>query len=127
MKIRGWEIICFTCLIVLAIAFSLLQKAWAGFSYFSSAIFLIFVALFINNRIYCLRLSKKQYDEGLEKYFVELYNNGLISKEQFENADPRIVKGYYKDFRRQKALTICLIVVFLSIVVSLILTLFKVW
>lgn len=127
MKIRKWEIICFTIIIVLAITFSLLQKVWTGFSYFSSAIFVIFAGLFVNNRIYYLKVVKNQYDNGLETYFVELYNNGLITKEQFENGDERIINGYYKDYRRQKALTICLIAVFAIIVVSLILVVFKVW
>ena len=87
MKIRVWEIIVFTVLIVLAITFSLLQGVWSGFSYFSSSIFLIFMIFFINNRIYYLRLLKQRYDDGLETYFVELYNNGLITKDQFENVD----------------------------------------
>ena len=127
MKIRVWEIIVFTVLIVLAITFSLLQGVWSGFSYFSSSIFLIFMIFFINNRIYYLRLLKQRYDDGLETYFVELYNNGLITKDQFENVDEAIVKGYYKDYRRQKLITIFLIVCFALILVSVALVLFGLW
>lgn len=127
MKIRIWEMIVFSVLAVFAIAFSLLQKTWAGFTYFSTATFLLFMGFFINNRIYYIRYLKKQYDEGLETYFVELYNNGLISREQFDEVDPRIVKGYYKDYRRSRSLTILLIIGFAAIIVSLILTVFNVW
>ncbi len=127
MKIRIWEIVVFTVLIVLAITFSLLQSVWSGFSYFSSSIFVLFMVFFINNRIYYLRLSKQRYDDGLETYFVELYNNGLITKDQFENVDEAIVKGYYKDYRRQKLITIFLIVCFALILVSVALVLFGLW
>lgn len=127
MKIRTWEIIVLTVLVVFAIAFSLLQKVWSGFSYFSSSIFLLFMVFFINNRIYYLRILKKKYDDGLETYFVELYNNGLITKEQFENVDERICKGYYKDYRRYKTLTILLIVGFAIILISLVLVIFGLW
>ena len=127
MKIRVWEIIVFTVLIVLAITFSLLQGVWSGFSYFSSSIFLIFMIFFINNRIYYLRLLKQRYDDGLETYFVELYNNGLITRDQFENVDEAIVKGYYKDYRRYRTMTILLIVCFDLILVSIALVLFGLW
>lgn len=119
--------IVFSVLAVFAIAFSLLQKTWDGFTYFSTVTFLLFMGFFINNRIYFIRYLKKQYDEGLETYFVELYNNGLISREQFDEVDPRIVKGYYKDYRRSRSLTILLIIGFALIIVSLILTVFNVW
>lgn len=127
MKIRIWEMIVFSVLAVFAIAFSLLQKTWGGFTYFSTATFLLFMGFFINNRIYYIRYLKKQYDEGLETYFVELYNNGLISREQFDQADPRIVKGYYKDYRRSRSLTILLIIGFAIIILTLILTVFNIW
>ena len=127
MKIRVWEIIVFTVLIVLAITFSFLQGVWSGFSYFSSSIFLIFMIFFINNRIYYLRLLKQRYDDGLETYFVELYNNGLITRDQFENVDEAIVKGYYKDYRRYRKMTILLIVCFALILVSVALVLFGLW
>ena len=127
MKIRVWEIILFTVLIVFAIVFSLLQKYWGGFNYFSSSIFLIFMIFFINNRIYYLKILKKKYDDGLETYFVELYNNGLITKEQFENVDIRIVNGYYKDYRRYKTLTIILLIVFSIILISIALVVFGLW
>lgn len=127
MKIRVWEIIVFTVLIVLAITFSFLQGVWSGFSYFSSSIFLIFMIFFINNRIYYLRLLKQRYDDGLETYFVELYNNGLITRDQFENVDEAIVKGYYKDYRRYRTMTILLIVCFALILVSVALVLFGLW
>ena len=127
MKIRVWEIILFTILIVFAIIFSLLQKYWGGFNYFSSSIFLIFMIFFINNRIYYLKILKKKYDDGLETYFVELYNNGLITKEQFENVDIRIVNGYYRDYRRYKTLTIILLIVFSIILISIALVVFGLW
>ncbi len=119
--------IVFSVLAALAIAFSLLQKVWTGFSYFSTATFLAFMGLFVNNRIYYIRLLKKQYDEGLETYFVELYNHGLISREQFEQADPRIIKGYYRDYRRSRNMAILLIVFVALIILSLVLTVFNIW
>lgn len=127
MKLRIWEIIVFVSLIVCAIAFSLLQKVWGGFSYFSAAVFILFMVFFINNRICYLRLIKAHYDEGLETYFVELYNNGLISRQQFEEADERIIKGYYKDYRKQRNITILLIIGFSAILIALALTIFNVW
>ncbi len=127
MKIRIWEMIVFTVLIVLAITFSSLNDIWGGFMYFSSSIFLIFMGFFINNRIYYLKSKKEQYDEGLETYFVELYNNGLITVEQFETADERIVRGYYKDYRRLKGITISLMVAFGLVLISIALVLFNIW
>lgn len=112
---------------VLAITFSLLQGVWGGFVYFTMASFILFMGFFINNRIYYIRKLKAEYDEGLETYFVELYNNGLITRDQFENADDRVVKGYYKDYRRVKALTILLIVGFAVVLVSVLLVIFNVW
>ena len=85
------------------------------------------MGFFINNRIYYIRNLKAEYDEGIETYFVELYNNGLITKQQFEEADDRVVKGYYKDYRRTKTLTILLIVAFALVLVGVCLTIFKVW
>ena len=58
---------------------------------------------------------------------MELYNNGLITKEQFENVDIRIVNGYYKDYRRYKTLTIILLIVFSIILISIALVVFGLW
>lgn len=127
MKFRVWELILFPIIMVLAITFSLLQGVWGGFVYFTMASFILFMGFFINNRIYYIRKLKAEYDEGLETYFVELYNNGLITRDQFENADDRVVKGYYKDYRRVKALTILLIVGFAVVLVSVLLVIFNVW
>ena len=127
MKFRFWEMIVLPVVLVLAIVFSFLHGVWGGFVYFSSSLFLVFMGLFINNRIYYIRKLKEAYDEGLETYFVELYNNGLITKQQFEDADDRVVKGYYKDYRRTKSLTILMIVAFAVVLVGVCLTIFKVW
>lgn len=127
MKFRFWEMIVLPVVLVLAIVFSFLHTVWGGFVYFSSSLFLIFMGFFINNRIYYIRNLKAEYDEGIETYFVELYNNGLITKQQFEEADDRVVKGYYKDYRRTKTLTILLIVAFALVLVGVCLTIFKVW
>lgn len=120
---RVWEIIVLSVLAVVAVAAALLRKYWTGFSYVSSCAFLLFMGFFIYNKIYNLRLMKKQYDEGLETYFVELYNNGLITKEQLENGDPRIVKGYYKEYRQKRSLTIVMLVIIALLVIGVIFTL----
>lgn len=123
MKMRVWEIIVLSVLAVVAVAAALLRKYWEGLSYVSSCAFLLFMGFFIYNKIYNLRLMKKQYDEGLETYFVELYNNGLITKEQLENGDPRIVKGYYKEYRQKRSLTIVMLVIIALLVIGVIFTL----
>lgn len=120
---RVWEIIVLSVLAVVAVAAALLRKYWEGLSYVSSCAFLLFMGFFIYNKIYNLRLMKKQYDEGLETYFVELYNNGLITKEQLENGDPRIVKGYYKEYRQKRSLTIVMLVIIALLVIGVIFTL----
>ena len=123
MKMRVWEIVVLSILAVVAVASALLRKVWDGFSYVSSVAFVLFMGFFIYNKIYNLKLMKKQYDEGLETYFVELYNNGLITKDQLENGDPRIVKGYYKDYRQKRSLTILLLVLLAVIIIGIIVTL----
>ena len=127
MKFRKWEIILFPCLLVVAILFSLIQTYWSGFSYFSASVFFVIIIFFINNRIYNLKNLKIYYDENLETYFVDLYNKGLISREQFENVDQQIVNGYYSDYRRFRNLTILMVVIFAFIVIGVILVVFNLW
>ncbi len=127
MKMRVWEIIVLSILAVVAVASALLRKVWDGFSYVSSVAFVLFMGFFLYNKIYNLKLMKKRYDEGLETYFVELYNNGLITKDQLENGDPRIVKGYYKDYRQKRSLTILLLVLLAVIIIGIIVTLVGIW
>lgn len=127
MKMRVWEIVVLSILAVVAVASALLRKVWDGFSYVSSVAFVLFMGFFLYNKIYNLKLMKKQYDEGLETYFVELYNNGLITKDQLENGDPRIVKGYYKDFRQKRSLTVLLLVLLAVIIIGIIVTLVGIW
>lgn len=124
---RVWEIVVLSILAVVAVASALLRKVWDGFSYISSVAFVLFMGFFLYNKIYNLKLMKKQYDEGLETYFVELYNNGLITKDQLENGDPRIVKGYYKDYRQKRSLTILLLVLLAVIIIGIIVTLVGIW
>ncbi len=127
MKMRVWEIVVLSILAVVAVASALLRKVWDGFSYVSSVAFVLFMGFFLYNKIYNLKLMKKQYDEGLETYFVELYNNGLITKDQLENGDPRIIKGYYKDYRQKRSLTILLLVLLAVIIIGIIVTLVGIW
>ncbi len=124
---RVWEIVVLSILAVVAVASALLRKVWDGFSYVSSVAFVLFMGFFLYNKIYNLKLMKKQYDEGLETYFVELYNNGLITKDQLENGDSRIVKGYYKDYRQKRSLTILLLVLLAVIIIAIIVTLVGIW
>lgn len=124
---RVWEIVVLSILAVVAVASALLRKVWDGFSYVSSVAFVLFMGFFLYNKIYNLKLMKKQYDEGLETYFVELYNNGLITKDQLGNGDPRIVKGYYKDYRQKRSLTILLLVLLAVIIIGIIVTLVGIW
>lgn len=124
---RVWEIVVLSILAVVAVASALLRKVWDGFSYVSSVAFVLFMGFFLYNKIYNLKLMKKQYDEGLETYFVELYNNGLITKDQLENGDPRIIKGYYKDYRQKRSLTILLLVLLAVIILGIIVTLVGIW
>src|SRR5574344_272322 len=110
MKFRIWEIITLISLLVLAVIFGLLNSVWAGFVYFTTSVIIIFIGFFINNRIYYIHYLKNEYNDGLNTYFAELYNNNLITKEQFNNRDERIIKGYYKDFNKSKIVNIFLIV-----------------
>jgi hypothetical protein len=127
MKFRVWELIVLTSLIVISIIFSLLRSTWGGFIYFTSAGILAFIGVFINNRIYYLKCIRQEYDEGLQFYLTELYNNGLITKNQLIEGDERIIRGYYKDFRRTKKITIFLIIILVVILVTISLTLFNIW
>ena len=127
MKMRVWEIVVLSILAVVAVASALLRKVWDGFSYVSSVAFVLFMGFFLYNKIYNLKLMKKQYDEGLETYFVELYNNGLITKDQLEHGDPRIVKGYYKDYRQKRSLTTLLLVLLAVLIIGIIVTLVGLW
>ena len=127
MKFRLWEIIVLGSLLFVAVIFSSLSSSWNGFIYFNLAIIMAFIGFFINNRIYFIKTAKKEYDEGLDTYFAELYNNNMITKEQFKERDERIVEGYYKAFSRLKTINICLIVGLILFVMSVVLVQFNIW
>lgn len=127
MKFRRWEWIVLLSLIALALISSAASSLWTGFSYFTTSLILAFLGFFINNRIYYIKLIKKDYDEGLGSYFAELYNNNLITKEQFDKADPRIVFGYYEEYRRSKNINICIIVGLAFLSISIISFVFNIW
>ncbi len=127
MKFRIWEIIVLSALVVLAIIFSLLNSFWTGFFYFTSATLILFIVFFINNRIYYLKYLKSQYDEGIDIYFAELYNNNLITKEQFYNKDEKIINGYYKDFNKTRFVTIVIILAVTIISITTALIVLNVW
>lgn len=127
MKFRLWEAIVLISLFVFAVAFALLNSIWTGFVYFTSLTLLIFIAFFINNRIYYIKSLKNDYNEGIEMYFAELYNNGMITKEQFDKRDERITSGYFKDFEKSKSINILIIVGLIIFSLTIILTIFKIW
>ncbi len=127
MKFRLWEIITFVSLIVLAIIFGLLNSFWGGFVYFTFSSLCALVGIFINNRIYYIKYVKKEYDDGIEMYFAELYNNNLITKEQYDNYDERIINGYYRDFRKLKATNILIMVSICLVLIPITLAIFTIW
>jgi len=127
MKFRLWEIIVLISLIVLAIIFSAIYFLWDGFKYFTAVSIITFVGFFINNRFFYIGFLKKEYENGLDTYFAELFNNNYIDKEQFENRDERIINGYYKEFKRTKNVNILIIVGLILISLSLILDVFRIW
>lgn len=110
MKFRLWEIIVFISLIVLIIVLSFFNKSWVGISYINSSVLVVLLAFFINNRIFYITHIKKEYDNGIDLYFLELYNNNYITKEQLNIKDERIVNGYYKSFRKLRSINILLII-----------------
>lgn len=127
MKFRLWEIIVFTLLIVFGITFSLLTKVWSGFNYFSVSIFFLIIIFYILNRLFYLRDLKLEYESGLRLYFAELLNNGLISREQFDDYDPKILKGYFKPYRKSKRIQICIVIAISLSLLTVSLFLFGVW
>lgn len=127
MKFRLWEIIILASLFVVAVTFSFLNSVWSGFVYFNAAVVAAFIGLFINNRIYYIKHLKNEYDEGLDMYFAELYNNGLISREQFTSKDEKIVEGYYKDYKRTRLINILMIIVLAIVIISVMLVIFNLW
>ena len=124
MKFRLWEIISFVVLVVLAIGFGLLRSVWGGFTYFSVATVFAFIILFMTSRVLYLSELKKEYDENLRLYFSELLNNGLITREQYYNQDERIVKGYYKPYKRTQRAQISFVVILSLALVGIIVALF---
>ena len=124
MRFRLWEIILFVVLIVLTIAFGLLRSVWAGFTYFSVVSIFALAILFVINRVFYLLDTKKDYDENLGIYMAELLNNGLITREQYYNQDPKVIKGYYKPYNRTKKIQITIVVVLILILIGICVTLF---
>lgn len=127
MKFRVWEIILLISLIVVAIIFASLNNLWNGFVYFTISILVVFIGFFINNRIYYIKYLKNEYDENIGTYFAELYNNNIITKEQFNNRDPRIVNGYYKDYKKTKLINIFIIIGLIILSISAVLVVFGIW
>lgn len=126
MKFRLWQIIAFIILAVFTIAFGVLKQVWSGFTYFSMASVFLLCALFIVNRIMYLLDLKAEYDDNLELYLVEMLNKGLITRTQFDERDPRVVKGYYKQYNRSKNLQILILVITFLILASIIYVLIRV-
>ena len=126
MRFRLWEIILFAVLIALTIAFGLLKSVWAGFAYFSVATIFALAILFAVNRVLYLLDLKKEYDENLSIYLAELLNNDLITREQYYNQDPKVVKGYYKPYNRTKKIQISIIVILCLILIGICVTLFTI-
>lgn len=124
MRFRLWEIILFVVLIVLTIVFGLLRSVWAGFAYFSAASVFALAIIFIINRILYLLDLKKDYDENLGVYMAELLNNDLITRDQYYNQDPKVVKGYYKQYNRTKRVQITIVVVLTLVMIGICVTLF---
>lgn len=127
MKFRLWEIIVLISLIALAVVFANLHSQWAGFVYFTMSTILVFVGFFVNNRIFYLRYLKREYDNSLSAYFAELYNNNLITKEQYQTKDQRIINGYYKGFQRSKLINILIMAGLIFISFSYALVVFGIW
>lgn len=126
MRFRLWEIILFAVLIALTVVFGLLKSVWAGFAYFSATTIFALAIVFIVNRILYLLDLKKDYDENLGVYMAELLNNDLITREQYYNQDPKVVKGYYKSYGRTKSLQILIIVILCLVLIGVCVTLFTV-
>ena len=126
MRFRLWEIISFIVLIVLTISFGLLRSVWAGFAYFSAVSVFLLAILFMVNRFLYLFDLKKDYDENLGVYLAELLNNDLITREQYYNKDPKVVKGYYKQFNRTKRLQITIVVILSLVLIGVCVTIFMV-
>lgn len=120
MRYRTWEIIVFVILIVVAITFSLLSSIWSGMNYFTIGTVIAAFIVFIDIRLFYIINMKKEYDAGLDLYLVELYNNNLITKQQLNQKDARIVSGYYKLFRKLKLINIFILIVVVLFVISLI-------
>ena len=120
MKFKLWEIITFSVLVVLTIVFGLLKSLWGGFSYFSAASILVLAILFVVNRIMYIIELKKNYDDELHIYFAELLNNGLITKQQFQQKDEKVKKGYYKEYNRIKRTNICISIFLILIILGVV-------
>ena len=127
MRFRLWEIIVFGILIVLAIAFGLLRELWSGFSYFSSGILVLLLLFFVISRILYILDLKKYYDENKQIYLAELLNNGVITKNKFDNPDEKTLKEFYRSFNKSKRFQIFLCVFVLLVVVAVILHLTNAW
>lgn len=119
MKFKFWQAIIFVILAGLTIAFGLLKQVWSGFTYFSMATVFLLCVLFIINRIFYLLDLKRDYDENLDLYLAEMLNNGLITRTQFEQRDPKVIKGYYKQYNKSKNLQILILVITFLILVSI--------
>lgn len=118
MRFRLWEIITFAALFALAIIFGSFKSVWQGFSYFSAVfVFGIFV-LFIINRIFYIKDIKNEFIEREDTYFAELLNNGYITRAQFDTRDPKVLKGYYRDYFRARRLQIVLIIVLFVVIIA---------
>lgn len=127
MRFRIWEIIVLVSLIIAAIISSSLNHIWMGMVYITAAFIVAALTIFVNNRISYIIFMKKEYDEGLELYFVELYNNNLITREQLNHKDVRIIEGYYKPFKKLRLTNILIITGTILFIITLITYIFNLW
>lgn len=118
MKFKFWELISLAVLIALTVLFGLLKNVWSGFSYVSCAFMLCALIDFVVFRILYLLNLKKEYDDNLDIYLAELLNNGIITRREFEQKDPKALKAYYKTYNRtKKSITAICVLISIAVVV----------
>lgn len=120
MNIRKWEVVSWVAVLALTVIFAVLNRFIPEFKIVTVIMFSVLMLMIAANRAFAIGKIKKNFDDGLEVYLLQMLNLGYITRTQFDERDEAVIKGYYKNFRLARKKQILLIIGIMIVTASLI-------